>query len=54
MGFNSADASKKGIDTGKKRKDKKAGIEPKEKKAAVIPTVNTPKEAAHGKCKIMN
>ncbi|KAJ0485704.1 hypothetical protein HanLR1_Chr14g0533721 [Helianthus annuus] len=41
-------ASKKGNDTGKKRKDKKAGIKPKEKKAAVIQTVKTTKEAAHG------
>ncbi|KAJ0534409.1 hypothetical protein HanIR_Chr09g0419461 [Helianthus annuus] len=44
----SAEASNKGIDTGKKRKDKKAGIEPKQKKGAVIPTVNKPKELAHG------
>ena len=54
MGFKSADTIKKGNNTGKKRKHKKAGIIPDEKKAANVQTVKPIKEAAHGKCKIMN
>ncbi|KAJ0428459.1 hypothetical protein HanHA300_Chr17g0646361 [Helianthus annuus] len=46
--FISSDASNKGIETGKKRKDKKAGIQPKQKNVEVIPTVKKPKEVAHG------
>ncbi|MFS7913116.1 hypothetical protein Hanom_Chr02g00138051 [Helianthus anomalus] len=42
-----SDANQKAIDTGKKRKDKKARVEPNQKKAAVIPTVKKPDEVAH-------
>ncbi|KAM0070433.1 hypothetical protein Hdeb2414_s0001g00013061 [Helianthus debilis subsp. tardiflorus] len=42
-----SDVNHKGINTDKKRKDKKAGIKPKQKKAAVKQTDKKPDEVAH-------